>query len=153
MPPPPCPRQAAPYYASRIITAKWLNVGSPSHNYWNAPWNLGAYGSDYVTNAAIQKFFIIVNKAQDALYYYLVRTSAGPLAGALSRPSVRCECPGGASRVSDQAGSIGAALLCVRVLCAPFGASRCCCLARAHAGLRTGNKAVLALCPLQFAVS
>jgi hypothetical protein len=47
-------------------------VGGADKNYWNAPWNWGYYGNDIVTAATVHKFFPIVNRAVDALYYFIV---------------------------------------------------------------------------------
>ncbi len=157
---PACPRQAAPYYASRIITAKWLNVGPPSHNYWNAPWNLGAYGADHVTNAAIQKFFIIVNKAQDALYYYLV--SGLLYAACRSRKPLQLvplrqlsgSAWGGTAREGvarqGRAGSISTAPQCAahsalrRSWAAPLPLPH----TRVYTGMRTSNNPIVGRCSL-----
>eukprot|EP00198_Chlamydomonas_reinhardtii_P011749 XP_001701086.1 predicted protein [Chlamydomonas reinhardtii] len=69
--------KAAAYYAHRILVAKWTEVGGADKNYWNAPWNWGHYGSDIVTAGSVHKFFPIVNRAVDALYYFIFVDSDG----------------------------------------------------------------------------
>ncbi|KAG2425559.1 hypothetical protein HXX76_013603 [Chlamydomonas incerta] len=69
--------KAAAYYAHRILVAKWTEVGGADKNYWNAPWNWGHYGSDIVTAATVHKFFPIVNRAVDSLYYFIFVDSDG----------------------------------------------------------------------------
>ncbi|KAG2430513.1 hypothetical protein HXX76_010036 [Chlamydomonas incerta] len=73
----------APYYANRILTAKWINLGPKERGYWQNPWNLGSYGVDYVNLAAQQKFWNIPNKQVDAVYYWgFVDSDAVPYTGA-----------------------------------------------------------------------
>lgn len=37
-PVPPNALQIAPYYANRILTAKWINLGPKERGYWQNPW-------------------------------------------------------------------------------------------------------------------
>ncbi|KAG2501862.1 hypothetical protein HYH03_000360 [Edaphochlamys debaryana] len=68
---------AAQYYALRIITAWRVQPGPAAHNYWLAPKTFGFYGSDLVAAAGTQRFFPIVNRNRDALYYFLYVDAAG----------------------------------------------------------------------------
>ncbi|GAB4812974.1 hypothetical protein N2152v2_000020 [Parachlorella kessleri] len=72
----------APEIASRLIEARYFQIGPESSNYWSQWVFDEIWGTDYLLGAAIIKGFWVANYVQDAAYYYQYLDSAGlPLTG------------------------------------------------------------------------
>lgn len=67
--------------AERLIDQKWLNIGTTT-NGWRVNYDIGDYGNDYLLRAAVAKYALAVNVAQESLYFLAnVDANGNPLVG------------------------------------------------------------------------
>ncbi|MBD2770920.1 DUF1254 domain-containing protein [Iningainema tapete] len=67
--------------AERLIDKKWLNIGTTT-NGWRVNYDIGDYGNDYLLRAAVAKYALAANVAQESLYFLTnIDANGNPLVG------------------------------------------------------------------------